>query len=88
MRMNSGKRGLIVSGNKYDHLRINIGNDKINESRTVKLLGIITKYEFKVEKLISNVFTEVQIKAFLIMKIRKYLDFSKLRNLFKIYFQS
>ena len=44
MRMNSGKRGLIVSGNKYDHLRINIGNDKINESRTVKLLGIITKY--------------------------------------------
>ena len=88
MRMNSGKGCLIVSGNKDDHLRVNIGNDKINESRTVKLLGIITKYEFKVEKLISNVFTEAQIKPFLIMKIRKYLDFSKLRNLFKIYFQS
>ena len=38
--MNSGKRHLFVSGNKYGHLWPNIGDDKKRESGIVKLLGI------------------------------------------------
>ena len=40
MKMNSGKYHLLVLGNKYEQMWAKIGDDKIWESRTVKLLGI------------------------------------------------
>ena len=67
--MNSGK--LYLNGNKYDHFWANIGEDKIWESKTLKLLGITIKKEFKIEELISNVFAKVQGKPTELMKISK-----------------
>ena len=40
MKMNSDKCHLFISGNQFEHLWAKIGNDRIWESRTVKLLGI------------------------------------------------
>ena len=49
MKINSDKCRLFVSGHKYEHLWAKIGNDKIWETRTVKLLGITIDNELKFE---------------------------------------
>ena len=40
MKMNSDKYHLFISGHKFGHLWAKIGDDKIWETRTVKLLSI------------------------------------------------
>lgn len=56
----------------------NTGDDKIRESKIVKLLRIIVKDELKFEKQI-NVSMKVPRKLTMLMSLRKYLDLHKLR---------
>ena len=87
MKMNSGKCHLFVSGNKYEQMWAKIGNDKILESRTVKLLGITIDNELKFDEHIDNVCMKAQRKLSVLARIRKYLDFNKLRTIFKTFFE-
>ena len=56
MKMNSGKCHLFISGSKYEQMWVKIGDDKIWESRTVKLLGITIDNKLKFDEHISNVY--------------------------------
>ena len=60
---------------------------KYGNQRTVKLLGIRIKNEFKVEESINSVFTKAPRKPSVLMKLSKYQYFKKLTILFKTYFQ-
>ena len=88
MKMNSGKCHLFVSGNKHENMWAKIGDDQIWESRTVKLLGITIDNELKFDEYISNVCKKAQRKLTVLTRIKKYLDFNKLRLLFKTFFDS
>ena len=88
MKMNSGKCHLFVSGNKYEQMWAKIGNDKIWESRTVKLLGITIDNELKFDEHIDNICMKAQRKPSVLARIRKYLDFNKSRTIFKTFFES
>ena len=88
MKMDSGKCHLFVSGNKHENMWAKIGDDQIWESRTVKLLGITIDNELKFDEYISNVCKKAQKKLTVLTRIKKYLDFNKLRLLFKIFFDS
>ena len=79
--MNSDKCQLFVSGHKYEHLWAKIGNDKIWETRTVKLLGITIDNELKFDEHLNNVCLNANMKLSALMRIRKYLDFNKTRIL-------
>lgn len=57
----------------------NTGDDKIRESKIVKLLRIIVKDELKFEKQINNVSMKVPGKLTMLMSLRNYLDLHKLR---------
>ena len=78
MKMNSGKCHLFVSGNKYEQMWAKIGDDKIWESRTVKLLSITIDNEPKFDEHITNVYMKAQRKLTILTKMKKYLDFDKL----------
>ena len=65
-----------------------IGNNRIREIRTVKVLGITIDNELKFDEHLSNVCLEVNKKLTALMRIRKYLDFIKIRILFKGFFES
>ena len=65
-----------------------IGDDKIWESRTVKLVRITIDNELKFDEHISNVYMKAQRKLTVLTRIKKYLDFDKLRTLFKTFFES
>lgn len=77
-----------VSGNKYEHMWANIGDDKIWESKIVKLLGITTNNKLKFDEHISKVCIKTQRKVIVLMRIRKYRYFNNLRILIKIFFES
>ena len=53
--MNSDKCHLFISGNKFEHLWVKIGNNRIWGSRTVKLLGIAFNKELKLDKHLNSV---------------------------------
>ena len=55
-----------------------IGDDKIWESKTVKLLGITIDNELKFNEHISNVYMKEQRKLSVFMRMKKYKDFDKL----------
>ena len=88
MKMNSGKFNLFVSGSKHENMWAKIGDDQIWESRTVKLLGITIDNELQFDEFISNVCKKAQRKLTVLTRIKKYLDFNKLRLLFKTFFDS
>ena len=88
MKVNSGKCHHFVSGNKHENMWAKVGDDQIWESRTVKLLGITIDNELKFVEYISNVCKKAQRKLTVLTRIKKYLDFNKLRLLFKTFFDS
>ena len=47
MKLNTDKYHLIVSGKNNEHMWAKVGNDKIWESRTVKLLGVTIDNQLK-----------------------------------------
>ena len=81
MKMNSDKCHLLISRNKYEHLWAKIGNDRIWETKAVKLLGV-TIDELKFDVHLNN------RKLSALTRIRKCLDFNKTRVLFKGFFES
>ena len=60
--MNSDKCHLFVSGHKYEHFWVKIGNDKIWETRTVKLLRITIDIELKFDEHLNNVCLKTRIR--------------------------
>ena len=86
VKINSGKCRTMTS--KHENMWAKIGDDQIWESRTVKLLGITIDNELKFDEYISNVCKKGQRKLTVLTRIKKYLDFNKLRHLFKTFFDS
>ena len=88
MKMNASKCHLFVSGNKHEHMCAETCDDQIWESRTVKLLGVTIDNELKFDECISNVCKKALTKLTVLTRIKKYLDFKKLRLLLKTFFVS
>ena len=74
--------------NKFKHLRVKIGNDKIWERRTVKLLRITLNNESKLDEHSNNVCLIANAKLYALFRIQAYLDFNKMRILFKTFLKS
>ena len=55
MKMNSGKCHPFISRHKFEYLWAIIKNDKIWETRTVKLLGMAVSNELKFDEHLHNV---------------------------------
>ena len=63
MKLNTDKCHLLVSGNKNEHMWAKVGNDKIWESRTVKLLGVTIDNQLKFNGPCTEYMQESQQKA-------------------------
>ena len=86
MKMNSDKCHLFIYRNKFLNLWAKIGNDKIWESRTVKLLAINLGNEFSFDEHLNNVC--LKAKVVYIIENKKYLESNKMKVLFKAFFES
>ena len=86
MKMNSDKCHLFIYGNKFLNLWAKIDNDKIWESRTVKLLAINLGNEFSFDEHLNNVCLKAKVVH--IIENKKYLESNKMKVLFKAFFES
>ena len=65
-----------------------IGNERIWESETVKLLNITLNNDLKFDQHLNNVCLIVNRKLSTLSKIKKYLDFKRMWIFFKAIFES
>ena len=56
MKLNNGKCHLLVPGHHYEEMFINIGNNRIWESKNVELLGITIDKDLKFDKHMNKIF--------------------------------
>ena len=88
MTMNAEKCHLFITGNTFDQAWVKSRDDMIWGNRTVKLLEITIDNELKVDEHLTNICLKANRKLTIFTKIRKYLDFNKVRLLFKSLFES
>ena len=88
MTMNAEKCHLFITGNKFDEVWVKSRDDMIWGNRTVKLLEITIDNELKVDEHLTTICLKANRKLTTFTKIRKYLDFNKVRLLFKSLFES
>ena len=86
--MNAEKCHLFITGNKFDQVWVKSRDDMIWGNRIVKLLGITIDNELKADEHLTNIYLKANRKLTIFTKIRKYLDFNKVRLLFKSLFES
>ena len=81
MKMNAEKCCSFISDNKFEQMWARIRDSMIWENRTVELFEIMIGNEL-------IICIKANRKLTVLTKMRKYLDFSKVRLLFKSYFES
>ena len=67
---------------------VRIRDDMIWENRTVELLGITIDNELKFDGHLTNICIKANRKLTVLTRMRRYLDFNKMRLLFKSFFES
>ena len=88
MKLNTDKCHLIISGNKHDSFRADIGNDRIWDSNYVKLLGTNIDRTLKFDFHMLKVCSKANRKLTIFSRMFKFLTFKKRRVLNKAYFES
>ena len=88
MKLNTDKCHLLVSGNRNEHMWAKVGNDKIWESRTVKLLGVTIDNQLKFNEHVLNICKKASRKLSALSRMSSFLSFDKKRILFKAFFES
>ena len=88
MKLNTDKCHLIISGNKHDSFRADIGSDRIWDSNYVKLLGTNIDRTLKFDFHMLKVCSKANRKLTIFSRMFKFLTFKKRRVLNKAYFES
>ena len=88
MKLNSDKCHLLVSGHQYEEMFVNIGKDKIWESKSVKLLGITIDKELKFDKHIDQVCLKANKKLNVLSRMQNFLSAKKRKVIFNSFIES
>ena len=88
MKMNPDKCHLIVAGHKWEMIWANIGEIKIWEENSVKLLGVTIDNKLRFDAHLSEVCQKAENKLSALTRIFKFLSFDKRRLLVKGFFES
>ena len=77
---------LFIPDNKFEHMCTRIRDNMISENRTVKLLDITIDNELKFGENLANICIKANRNLTVLTRMRKYLDFNKVKRLFKSFF--
>ena len=88
MKLNNNKCQLLVSGHHYEDMFVNIGKDKIWESKSVKVLGITIDKELKFDKHIDKVCLKANKKLNVLSRMQIFLSAKKRKAIFNSFIES
>ena len=86
MKLNTEKCHLLISGNKNEHMWAKVGNDKIWESNTVKLLGITIDNQLKFNEHVLNICKKASRKLSALSRMSSFLNFDKKIIILRLFF--
>ena len=75
MKLNTDKCHLLVTGNKYEQIWVKLGEEKIWENNTVKLLGVTIDRQLKFDSHVFNICAKAGKKLSVLTRMMKYLTF-------------
>ena len=75
--MYTDKCHLLVSGHKYEHIWIRVGEDKIWEDNKVKFLGVPIDNELKFDQHVSDICLKPNRKLSVLSRMSKFLTFDQ-----------
>ena len=88
MKLSSDKCHLLVSGHHYEETFVNIGKDKIWESKSVKLLGITIDKELKFDKHVDQACLKANKKLNVLSRMQSFLSAKKRKVIFNSFIES
>ena len=88
MKLNSDKCHFIVAGNKHEHLWVNVGDCKIWETASEKILGLTIDCNLKFEEHVESILASAGKKLTALARMSHILKFSKMRLLIKSFVDS
>ena len=88
MKLNQDKCQLLVSGFKYESIWAIIGQSKIWEGKSAKLLGINIDCDLKFNDHVSTLCKKAGLKLTALCRVTKFLPFHKRRMLLKSFVES
>ena len=86
MKLNKEKCHFLIAGNKYEYLWVNVGQNRIRESPSEKLLGVIIDLKLKLDKHVESILKSAGRKLSALARMSNVLTFPKLRMLMKSFF--
>ena len=86
MKSNNDKSHLLIINN--NDLTINIGNEEISASTSVKLLGVTIDNKLDFEEHVRKIYKKASAKLHALARIAKYMDHEKLRLVMKTFTES
>jgi len=88
MKLNTDKCHLLVSGHKFEHVFLKVGEDTIWESDKVKLLGITIDKELKFDEHVSHICLKANQKLSVLSRMCNFLSLEKRRIIYKSFIES
>ena len=88
MKLNNDKCHFIVAGNKHEHLWVNVGDSKIWETASEKILGVAIDCNLKFEEHVESTLASAGKKLTALARMSHILKFSKMRLLIKSFVDS
>ena len=88
MKINEAKSHFLISGNKHEHLFLNVGPYKIWESSVVKILGVKVDASLEFDIYGESIVKEAGKKLTILGRMSNILSFPKMKLLVKSFFES
>ena len=88
MKLNTDKCHLLIAGNKYEQIWVNLGEKKVWESSTTKPLGVTIDNKLKFDSHVLNICAKAGRKLSVLTRMVKYLSFEIKKILMKTFFES
>ena len=79
---------MLVSGIKYEHSWVKIGDDKTWESTELKHLDVTIDNKLRFDSYIANIYFKANQKLSVLSRLAGLLTFDRKRILFKTFFES
>jgi len=88
MKLNQDKCHFIICGHKYEQTWIEIGNNKIWETNTVKLLGVDIDSKITLNEYVSSICKKVGNKIIITYRLLNILTLQQRRKIMKAFIDS
>ena len=88
MKLNKSKCHFVVSGHKFEHLWVNVGDTRVWESNSKKLLGVQIESDLSFDKHVIEICKRASRKLSALTRLAAILPFHRARALMKSFFES